>query len=264
LRICRDDGITFVRKFISNPERLSAEVAKMKRLQSLSGRLFDVPTIWQCASTYYELEYLRGITLEERLQVCPISEVEKWAKRCADIVRQLRCEPSVLSVSESSFLLRYLERVAERYPRYGKLLERIDSLDTSPSFSHGDLTLDNILVTQDDEVFLIDPSCHEFDTYQWDIAKLMQSCYCDWWEMRGARENRSRRLAIFCRFLLSEFLFDADLQTTALYLAVVLLRIMRYASNAGQRQSLESRAFVMLDQYLGVRLPFTMEESRWI
>jgi len=261
IEICRDEGITFVRKFARGERQLDGQVSKIRRLQSLSGRLFDVPTIWRSTPEYYELEYLRSVTLEERLQACSIEDVDRWAARCADIVRQLRCEPSVLTLSEGDYLSQYLRQLDGQYPHYSEIMDAVELLDTTPSFSHGDLTLDNILITPDNELFLIDPSMHRFDTYQWDVAKLLQSCYAKWWEIRGASGNRSRRLGLFCKLLLAQLLSDVDLRTSALYLAIVLLRIVPYA-NGQQKIVLTSRACAMLDQYLGKRSLFTLEENR--
>jgi len=261
--IVRDEGITFVRKFVKDKQRLAAEIMKMHRLQSLSGPLFDAPTIWTEAEGYYELEYIRGVTLEERLQTCSMVEVEEWAVRCADIVLQLRCQPGTVSQDEFDCLSFYLHLRACQYPFLKEVLAFAELLNTSSSFSHGDLTLDNILVTPDDELFLVDPSSHKFDTFQWDVAKLLQSCYTDWWEIRGAPVDRSRRLRLFCKLLVSQFLPGVDLRTSAFYLAVALLRIVPYARSASQKSTLLSKAFVMLDQCLGRRNLFSMEESRW-
>lgn len=58
-------------------------------------------------------------------------------------------------------------------------LEQIGTkMDEEKSFSHGDLTIDNML-KKDDKVYLIDPNYYENNYSSWllDISKMVQSCY---------------------------------------------------------------------------------------
>jgi len=271
IEIRRRCGMTVVRKCVTNPGKLRAEMRKLSilRNQGRGSGLFRAPEAWTCHDDpgCYEIHYIRAVTLEEHLQTCTVPEVQKWAWRCGDIVEFFRSVHLHRGSKDgqTDYLLSVVAHspVPQVYPRHEQLVREIQTASSDdPTTNHGDLTLDNIMVTPDGELYLIDPLLNRVETYQWDVAKLLQSAYADWWEIRGVREDRSHRLRLFCRELLDR-LSGHDLRRSALFLGVVLLRILKYAPQACQREALTARACVMFDQHLGVRSLFGMEDGRW-
>jgi len=264
IEICRHEGVSFVRKYVADPARLMAEVGKLEGLRVPNGLLFCAPQVGSAGAGYYDMEYIRGRTLEEHLQTCPVAEVVEWAERCGQIVVAFTNRAVWQRPEDSASLLKDMLCATIDLGIYPRLRELEAALPAwlPGTFSHGDLTLDNMLVTPDGELYLIDPGQQQVETYQWDIAKLLQSCYADWWQIRGIHDDRSHRLRLFARALL-EKLPAHDLALSALFLGLVLLRIVKYAKTAEQKDTLVQRACVMFDQYLGERPLFSMEDTRW-
>ena len=60
-----------------------------------------------------------------------------------------------------------------------------DRLLLSPNLAHGDLTLENILIDQNEKIWLIDAITSPFDHYWIDLAKLFQDLVGRWFLHRG-------------------------------------------------------------------------------
>jgi len=272
--ICRDGDDTFIRKYVKDCHKLEAESGWLSSMVDLCVE-FKVPRFyrqWLGENSYYEMEYIRGWTLEEHLQRCPVDEIETWAVRCEKIIRLFsEGDPAY---ADSSYLRSVLDdTLSGQYLQLDRVCARLEDYAPPRTCCHGDLTLDNILVAPDGQWYLIDPLLNKFGSVYWDIAKLFQSCYCDWYQIRTATTDvsyvagRSRRLRMFARALLGRLghpPMHQTLQEYCLFTAVVLLRIVKHAKSQGQRDMLRKRACVMLDQYLGVRAPFNMEDAEWI
>ena len=270
IELRRSAGETRVRKYARTAVRMERELAKLERLQAISYDkavpLFRVPAllaVHRQEPAYYEMAYIRGFTLEEQVQSCPVHEIEKWAERLVDIHEYVQQVPYAPKEEEGVFLRSYLDHLPASYPHRAQVMTALERVATASSFSHGDLTLDNILIGPYRQVHLIDPLYHGFDCRYWDLAKLFQSCYLDWWRVRGITTDRHQRLRLLARFLVRSL--DrrgyTDWATVALYLAVVLLRIVPYAPQEAQKRELLEQARGLLDQFIHLRPLFVEELS---
>ena len=272
LSIIRDDH-TFVRKHVDNREKMVGEIAKLHHLSDLCNDgygAFDVPVVWDEADESYDLEYIRGFTVEEYLQTCTVDELNDMARKFALIVTLMASQDQeATTAARDLYLIQCLKEVDGLYDVHAVGSKIASSVFSKDTFCHGDLTLDNAIVGTDGMVYLIDPLINQHETYMWDVAKVLQSFYADWYQIRTAEigaaksNQRSQRLRMFARAFLNNLPPYIDLEVTALYLAVVLLRIVKHAPLPDQREVLRDRACVMLSQFMGEREPFNMEDATW-
>ena len=58
---------------------------------------------------------------------------------------------------------------------------------------HGDLTLENVIYSTNGNFYLIDPMTTEYDSYIFDVGKLMQDVMCKWF-LRDQKQYISTKL----------------------------------------------------------------------
>jgi len=93
------------------------------------------------------------------------------------------------------------------------------------SIYHGDLTLENILYTENG-FFIIDPVTVEYDSYVFDIAKMRQDLQCNWF-LRNCTINLSVKL----QDLQNEILRKFPVANNDCLLILMLLRVFLHTDN---------------------------------
>src|SRR5204863_8802633 len=67
------------------------------------------------------------------------------------------------------------------YRELRDVVEMLDSLDVSPTLCHGDLTLENMMVDRDGQIWAIDLLDAPYEHYWFDFAKLNQDLEGGWY-----------------------------------------------------------------------------------
>lgn len=187
---------------------------------------------------------------------------------------QLRMAPS--TINETAFLCGKLRSVEaylrsnytassqqvlfEFYSALGEFTAPKDILN--PTFCHGDLAFDNILITDNGKLWFIDLLDQEYDNYYCDVAKVLQSTYIDWPAIRDGKIRDSLMLArsprpgeLAYKAFLSAFMLEMNVSMlhdsrVPLYLAVCLARIIPYAPTWRQQKALLQLVNYKLNEYL--------------
>jgi len=126
----------------------------------------------------YQIEFVEGVSGTKvdstRILDSLVDQVFLWSK-----------VPSVRKATWKSYIQRlYDEHVSlcdSQIVR--RVFEKLDEIDGCPSsFSHGDLTLENVLVENNGGIVLIDPNfkMNLFQSYILDLGKLLQSVHSDY------------------------------------------------------------------------------------
>lgn len=166
----------FIRKTCGDA-RQQCEWFELARGHSLLPGL-RLPHTVLCSETEYEIEFVEGIcgtrVGSTRLIDTLLDQIFLWSKvppdrdhKWASYKKRLYLEH--VSLTDSAIVRR--------------IFEYIDNFSDLPSsFSHGDLTLENVLVENNGRLVLIDPNFkgNLFQSYVLDLGKLLQSVHSDY------------------------------------------------------------------------------------
>ena len=261
----------------------------MRRLESLSrdSGLFSVPSVSSVGKddggrVYYEMEFVVGQTLESMIEDMLPSEISDYAQHLHKIHSYFANQKpldNAKPTNEWEFLLGKLYDIrffldtmthpllpnAELVTNYKNLVEELSSTtptwETNLTFCHGDFALDNLLISRDREVYLIDPLINDFESVWWDRAKVLQSSLIQWGKIkRGEVSVEAESGAVFVQGVGKMYEFNlaylaanqdiAESEPLTLYLAVTLTRIVRHAKSSLQMEALLALTNRLLRQYL--------------
>lgn len=184
------DGMFFVRKFSGNigyNRRLLQQMLKqasypdngVMRAPRVYARHIDSDGLF-----YFDMEYVRARTLAEFMSYISISDISKYIKILFDSLplSDGRIHPTasdiftnkISSLQQTFSEITPVERVAF------DVLNRFDFSQIPNTRCHGDLTLENILVTPSDELYLIDFLDSFYNSWMIDVAKLLQDLELHW------------------------------------------------------------------------------------
>jgi RIO-like serine/threonine protein kinase len=158
----------FVRKIgnISrNIERMSALVEQ-----------YPVPKIFKSSNKMLDMEYLHGLDIKSYLKTHNYDHLLKFILGVLD-----KFSESTQVKDYSDIFIQKMQEVEfdempfTREELFDKLPKELPS-----SNYHGDLTLENIIYTEDNGFYLIDCATTEYDSYIFDIAKLRQDLELGW------------------------------------------------------------------------------------
>ena len=203
LLVSRNGEIPFVRKIARTTEqsqRLQAQVEKQKKLSSLLTGVAQVPQIIgeDVVDGLYlcDMEYIKGLDGPSFLAQATTSDVRWFAEQVSRYFEHI----STLSMNQpetthSLFAACYL-KVCDVERKMGGLppellaavflgLEKIRSLGVHQrTVCHGDFTLENMIVTHDRSLVLVDSLDSYYEHYWQDVVKIHQDLEGGWYQVR--------------------------------------------------------------------------------
>lgn len=272
IEVIRSNGNTFVRKTAKNideNEKMEKEINKLKRLQKISEKYgdFKVPKILTSEKNekqlqFYELEFISGDNFDSSLGKLTSEKIKFFSKKLGKIIDTFSQESIESEINEKEFLKKkFTEMIIavdgmDLSTNLGKELLKectkniyeleINDLDLNnkSTFCHGDLALDNILITKKYEIFLIDPLHNDYENIMWDYAKILQSSMTYWnlikyqnFKLVSNNKkifiNPNEHITMFHKHFLKNLESD-NISTITLYLAATLARITKYAKTEKQ------------------------------
>jgi len=271
IEVIRSEGKTFVRKTAKNSlsnEKMKKEIGKLEKLQKISEKNndFKIPKIFSVKKNQddlieYELEFVPGESLDTCLYNLNSNKIKFFAKKLGKIITTISSESTQSSVNEKKFLSQkfkelILELNKKRTSKIGNELfneyyKKIEDLKINPydltnksTFCHGDLALDNILITKKNEIYLIDPLHNDFESVMWDYAKILQSSMTYWnlikyqnfrlvYNHKKIIISPNEHISMFHTHFLKN-LVTLNSSTILLYLSATLARVAKYAKTDKQ------------------------------
>lgn len=303
IEVLRTNNQTFVRKTVKNEneqKKMKNEILKLRKLSDISEKsnLFKIPKILKSGTDkenlfFYDLEFVPAESLDSSLHKFSSAKLKKFASELTTIINEISSHKNLIDnkISEESFFkIKFnetlinlekkehtLELSKELISEYKQKIEQLKiepkHLTNQTNFCHGDMALDNILITRNDEIYLIDPLMNDFENKMWDYVKILQSSMTHWnlikYNNFEILKNKIKikpheHMSLFhTHFIRNLEKFDAG--TIILYLAMTLARVSKYAKNEKQLCALILITNNLLEDYNDKRydLNGSLSSLRW-
>lgn len=244
----------FVRKQASSPdlnERLRRQMEKQNLVHALSGRPFGIPKVLGCDTDeghfYYDMEFIDGMDAPTALATTGLPEVRDVARQLQQALHFLSTQQPFDAAGGDSFnvLARRVLAVTRRdiglpHAEAIKILEGLDDFARGESFTptlcHGDLSLENIIITRSGQLLLVDlldsPLCH----YWQDVAKMFLDLDGQWYARRYPRISEWTLTAL--RECILGYMSErapSYLRHHKVLVALNFVRILPYATSGADR-----------------------------
>ena len=203
----------FVRK-IGNVER------NVERMQALNHK-YTVPKIYSHNDNVLDMEYIHGLDIKTYLKSNQPNELLKFLSQLMDSFKQHSQVRDYTDVYIKK--LNGLELCNELPFTREELLDKLPKEIPTSNYC-GDLTLENIIYTQDRGFVIIDCVQTEFDSYVFDICKLRQDLELSWFT-----RNTDLVLDVKTKYIQQELLKRYPEANNNYLLILMLLRVYRHS-----------------------------------
>lgn len=205
---------------------------------------------------YFDMEYVKAKTMAEYINEISIIEISDYIK-C--LFASLYFKNEVKTDKSSIIFLNKIQNLKKslydftQLKRAFEILENFDWNKVPKTPCHGDLTLENILVTQDKRLYLIDFLDSFYNSWIIDIAKLLQDLELKWsFRHKTINSNMELRLLIAKEALIEEILKTENgkekLDTIYHVLLLHVIRIYPYAKDEMTFKFLNNALILILNK----------------
>lgn len=249
--LCQDDDSTFIRKKSSTKpynERLKKQWIKQKHF----GRgALKTPAVlgsgYENGLFYFDMEYISAQNMADYIDAAELDDILSFLDL---LFRNLPVEKTGRNQHAASVFSGKLHALAQTVPTDEEVvfeaIKRLYDFDFSTvprTWCCGDLTLENILITENKNIYLIDFLDSFYSSWMIDVAKLFQDLEFRWsYRDRPKNIHRELKLLIAKEILIKKVVdLDRDVKTLfTIYHLVLLntLRIIPYAKDAATRRYL--------------------------
>ncbi len=133
---------------------------------------------------YFDMEYVRTRTLAEYMHSITVKEIVRLINLLFDWMPvshgTINPDASRIFASKISSLYKSFTNITPIEQAAFDILNQFDFSKIPTSPCHGDLTLENILITSDNQLYLIDFLDSFYDSWMIDVAKLLQDLDIFW------------------------------------------------------------------------------------
>lgn len=171
--LIQDHDLVFVRK-INNITR------NLERLSSLNDTGISIPKIISLGDNHYDMQYIPHVDMLTWLLHNPVDQFVSWMIDCICKLQKHSVNKNWEEVYNTK-----LTSVA-LLPYWVRLNFTVDELiaklpmQLPASNYHGDLTMENCIYGSDGQFYMIDPITTEYNSWIFDLAKLMQDLESGW------------------------------------------------------------------------------------
>lgn len=237
ITLYKDSDRFFIRKTAwreSYNERLKLQAYKQKSF--ISDKFFKPEIYWEgyiWDIYYFDMEYLNCQTLASYMQSITVKEISTLVEQAVNTL-DIKWEEYLDNTNE--IFQKKLKLLRESFNDITwienqalDLLENFDFSMIPHSRCHWDLTLENILITQEKKIYLIDFLDSFFDSWMIDVAKLLQDLEIGWsYRHEEMTSTLSLRLSIAKQALLENILELENWKNKVSYIYhILLLNILR-------------------------------------
>ena len=220
--LMKNDKGLFIRK-MDNTDR------NYTKLNELS-KDFNVPKIYSYENNVLDMEYIHGLDIKSYLAV---RDTRRLTEFLINILTFFSENIQMTDYTETyKDRLKYIKLSSDTVFTKEQLFEKLPKMLPKSKY-FGDLTLENIIYSEDGQFYLIDGMTSEYDSYIFDIAKLRQDLECKWF-IRDTKLYLDVKVQNIQDKLLEKF----ELANNNYLLILMLLRVYRYATSGSLEEQL--------------------------
>jgi hypothetical protein len=268
LLIREHSGQPFVRKISASAAgnaRLQAQAIRQKLIAGLIEGSARTPKVFSEGFEgdlyYFDMEYVHGLDGISFLRTASFPAILRFTEAlCTTIERFARLVDRELQISPREAALGKCHEIRAAMPAdqpravaaMGRLIDLVETSAMPDSVAvtacHGDMTLENIVVTDSGEIVFIDLLDTFFNHWTADIGKLDQDLKVGWYTRKSPPLPVG--VVAFVRKSLGELaerLFPGSRRFIALFVCIHLARILPYAKTAQDRDFVLDRLEYQLD-----------------
>lgn len=261
-----DDGKVYVRKISKDIEYNNRLKIQSEKQGSFSGEPIKAPKVLGQGYTkdglyYFDMEYVRGVTLAEYIKTMEIGKIKGLVET---LVTGLvpKTQKSVTAEEQQTAISTFRKKISklreklndDNNPVITKSLDLLDAHDWScltPYQCHGDMTLENIII-KNDQLYFIDFLDSFYDSWFLDIGTLLQDVQV-MWSYRFQEDvsmNTVLRLIVFRDLLLDEIKKINSDYVTEIYYSLLqkLIRIYPYTKDELTYRFLNEKTSLVLQK----------------
>lgn len=199
----RDGRKWFVRKAAMDPTagvRLQKQAAKQRQWHSRIGELIRTPAILHEDAVggryYFDMEAVRGVDAVTFLRTADYEGITAFTDRLCEYVRVAHTDAPLHAVASADFFGPLYDRICEIHRSASAAtaddlavialgLSRLRQVGVlHPTLCHGDMTLENLIVEENGDIWAFDMLDSPFEHYWHDVAKLHQDLEGAWYMRR--------------------------------------------------------------------------------
>lgn len=261
-----DDGHVYVRKVSKDRDYNARLKIQSDKQASFDGNPIKAPKVLNSGYTtdglfFFDMEYIQGITLAEYIKTIEIGKMKGLVEALVSslVPREIpdMTEAEKIKVVETfstkiSGLRKTLSNANNKIVDQAlDLLEAHDWSKLTPTQCHGDLTLENIII-KNDNMYFIDFLDSFYDSWFLDVGTLLQDVQAMWSYRfeKSVNMNTVLRLIVFRDLLLDEVQKIHSEYIVEIYYALLqkLLRIYPYTKDKRTYSFLNEKTKIVLDK----------------
>ncbi|AKL98628.1 hypothetical protein [Endomicrobium proavitum] len=247
--LCRDADKFFVRKLsgsLTYNKRLRKQFIKQKKFTLPFVKTPEIYNYGYSAKNelfFFDMEFVRGKALSDTIGILTATQIEAFIDL---LFNSLQIKKSNVN-KEANFIFQNkitrLSRIAGNKNRLIKQalnkLKRFDFSNIDQSDCCGDLTLENILISDDNKIYLIDLLDSFYNSWMIDVAKLLQDLDLHWSYRHCPPDiNVNLKLLISKNILIQKILKLENGNTVLLQIYyILLLNVLRIAPYAKDKNT---------------------------
>ena len=240
-----------VSKDISYNKRLETQAIKQDQFSS---KIFNIPNVIESSMLeklfYFDMEYISGHTVASKIGTMDMRTIEELSQNIFDFIIENSQNKTPSSQSNKEIFLPKIDSLNELLAtkkEFRRLSKTFDLLYNYPwsriqkTQSHGDLTLENILITEKGhKIFVIDFLDSFFESWIGDISKTLLDLLIGWsFREKILKNNLTENEEIRMFFLKQSFIQKVNTldesshiwEDVHAFLILDLLRIIPYTKN---------------------------------
>lgn len=247
------DKVFKVRKESSNflnSNRLNRQYLKILSFKNFKN--ISVPKIYNYNKSaklfYYDMEYINGPTLSLYLMSQPISETKVVIDNIIEFI--FNCKKNSNSKYNQSKFFDKIEDLQKNiifkenfFKKIFKILKKHNWKNVEKSSSHGDLSLENIII-KNENIKFIDLSDNFISSYKLDISKIIFDVISSWSFRNTPLKSDDLKiysLKIYLLKIFSKKLSSNDIEDIKMLIILDFLRVLIYTKNKDEINLLENK-----------------------
>jgi thiamine kinase-like enzyme len=271
LYLMKKGSTWFVRKIsqdITSNNRLQVQCAKQRNWANLPDRIIQCPKIygdgfWE-GLYFFDMEFIQGLDGVSFLASADNDDIKRFCEKILDNFRFT----SKISVSQNSVppdflpslyfykLISIFDKSHYEFPLalqaklFLRLKEFIGIGNIDSTLCHGDFTLENLIISNDGEIYACDFLDSPFEHYWQDIAKFFQDIEGGWYLRKSP--PISRYVLSYIKHRIYAYIGENAppyLKVHPVLMAINFARIIPYAQNQEDYNFIISRVAFYLDHF---------------